>query len=324
MTIPSLPPIAAFGFDGGAARELDWAGVRDWPRERGFSWVHLHRTESSHVQWLEERSGLDALSCEILLEEETRPRFVVSAEHVIVILRGVNHDPEEDPDDMVSLRLLIAKDRIVSLRKRRLMAIADVRQQLLAGATMASPAALFTSLVECLLDRQMPVIDALEDAIDEIEDSMIEGTSAEFRGRISACRRQAIGLRRYLAPQRDVLLRLASDRVPWFDDACRAQLREIAERQARLVEELDAVRDRAALASEELVGRLSERLNRNTYVLSLVAGVFLPLSFVTGLLGINVGGIPGSADEVAFWVVCAGLTLVAGFVLWLFRRLGMI
>lgn len=324
MTIPSTPPIAAFAFAGSSAREMDWEDIASWQRGAGFLWVHLHRTEPSHVQWLEERSGLDALSCEILLEEETRPRFVVGNEHVIVILRGVNLVPGAEPDDMVSLRMWIGRDRLVSLRKRRLMAISDVRDALAAGAVINTPPALFATIAEALIDRQMPVIDALGDEMDEVEEALLEGSGAELRSRIGACRRQAIGLRRYLAPQRDVLLRLASDRVPHFDDAVRAQLREVAERQARLVEELDAVRDRAALANEELVGRLSERLNRNTYVLSLVAGVFLPLSFVTGLLGINVGGIPGANDGLAFWLVCAGLGAVAAVVLWLFRRFGMV
>ncbi len=321
--LPDLPPIAAFAFEGGAARELSWEQIADWRADAGFLWVHLHRTEASHVEWLQRQSGLDALACEILLEEETRPRFVVGSDHVIVIMRGVNHDPEDDPDDMVSLRLWIGRDRVVSLRKRRLMAISDLRKALHGGAILRTPAELFVSITECLLDRQVPVIDALGDIVDTIEEELLDGISRDHRAQIGACRRQAIGLRRYLAPQRDVLSRLASDRMPWFDEVCRANLREVAERQARLVEELDAVRDRAALANEEFAGRMAERLNRNMYVLSLVAGVFLPLSFVTGLLGINVGGIPGATAESAFWFVCGGLTVVAAVVLLLFRRLRM-
>ncbi|MCA8963271.1 MAG: zinc transporter ZntB [Planctomycetes bacterium] len=321
--LPELPPIAAFAFEGGPARELSWDQIASFKGSSGFLWVHLHRTESSHVDWLQQQAGLDELSCEILLEEETRPRFVVGSDHVIVIMRGVNLDPEEDPDDMVSLRLWIGRDRIISLRKRRLMAIQDVRKVLHSGAVLRSPVELFVNITECLLDRQIPVVDSLEDIIDTIEEELLDGLSLDRRRHIGACRRQAIGLRRYLAPQRDVLARLASDRVPWFDDICRAQMREVAERQARLVEELDAVRDRAALASEELAGRMSERLNRNMYVLSLVAAVFLPLSFVTGLLGINVGGIPGATEQQAFWIVCGGLTVIAAVVLWLFRRLRM-
>lgn len=321
--LPQLPPIAAFAFTGGPAFEMDWAKIASWRSGNGFLWVHLHRTEPSHVEWLQRHSGLDELSCEILLEEETRPRVVVASDHVIVILRGVSLDPDEEPEDMVSLRLWIGRDRIVTLRRRQLAAINELRRMLSAGTVVCSPAELFISMTECLLDQQIPVMNELVERIDAIEEDLLDGASRDRRAQIGACRRQAIGLRRYLAPQRDVLSRLASDRVPWFDDICRAHLREVAERQARLVEELDAVRDRAALASEEFAGRMAERLNRNMYVLSLVAGVFLPLSFVTGLLGINVGGIPGASEDHAFWIVCGGLAVVAAVVLWLFRRLRM-
>jgi zinc transporter len=117
-----------------------------------------------------------------------------------------------------------------------------------------------------------------------------------------------------------VLVRLSTERIAWVDDLQRARLREVAERQTRLVEELDSARDRAAVVQEELAARLSEQLNRNMYVLSIVAAVFLPLGFLTGLLGITVGGMPGEGEPGAFLVVCAILVVLAGLVLWMFRR----
>ncbi len=318
----ALPPIAAYLLAADRAEEIDWAGIDAWQPAQGFLWIHLNRTEPSHTRWLEERSGLDRLSCDILLEEETRPRHVAVDGNLLVILRGVNLQPGEEPDDMVSLRLWIGRDRLVSLRRREVGSIADVCADLRAGARFGSPSELFLDIVDRLIDRQVPVLDELEEIVDTVEEALLDGGRDERR-RIGGIRRQAIGIRRYLAPQRDLLLRLSSDRSPVFDDSCRARLREVAERQARLVEELDAVRDRAALASEEYMSRISERLNRNMYVLSLVAAVFLPMSFVTGLLGINVGGIPGAEHGQAFWIVVGGLAVVGTSVLLLFRRFRM-
>jgi zinc transporter len=83
------------------------------------------------------------------------------------------------------------------------------------------------------------------------------------------------------------------------------QLREVSDRLIRHIEDIDAVRERAALAQEELLSLVSEQMNQRMYVLSLVAAVFLPLGFFTGLMGINVGGMPGVEDGNAFWVVVA-------------------
>ena len=154
-----------------------------------------------------------------------------------------------------------------------------------------------------------------------VEESLLEAESAELRPKLAEARRQSIGLRRYLAPQRDVISRLQAERVSWLDEMDRAHLREVADRTTRYVEDLDSARDRVAVAHEELNSRLSEQINRRMYALSVIAGIFLPLSFLTGLLGINVGGIPGTENPMAFALVCGVMLGVSALQFWLFRRL---
>ena len=90
---------------------------------------------------------------------------------------------------------------------------------------------------------------------------------------------------------------------------------------ARFVEELDSARDRVAITQEELNNRLSEQMNKAMYVLSIVAAIFLPIELLTGLLGINVGGIPGSENKWAFLIVTFFLILIALLLIGLFRRI---
>ncbi len=75
------------------------------------------------------------------------------------------------------------------------------------------------------------------------------------------------------------------------------------------------------MAHEELSGRMAEQMNHTMYILAIVAAIFLPLGLLTGLLGINVGGMPGADDGAAFWLVCGFLVLVAIGLVWLFRRM---
>jgi len=322
---PAQAPLGALIGDGtGGARSTDWDGVAAWRPEQGWLWVHLDRTDAGAQRWLREQSGLNPLACQALLEEETRPRVVAGDDALLVILRGVNLNPGDEPDDMIALRLWVEARRIITLRHRRLLAVQDVREQLVEGRGPRSPGECLVAVTARLVDRQAPVIEALEDTVDEIEAATVAAEGHALRTRIADVRRQAIGLRRYIAPQRDVLARIPSERVSWLDDLQRARLREIGDRQLRLVEEVDAARERAAVAQEELGGRLAEQMNRNMYVLSLIAGVFLPLGLLTGLLGINVGGIPGTDSPYAFAVVCVILAVIAVLVVWLFRRLRML
>ena len=99
------------------------------------------------------------------------------------------------------------------------------------------------------------------------------------------------------------------------------RLREISDSTTRYVEDLDAIRDRATVTQEELNGRMAEQMNRTMYVLSIVAGIFLPLGLLTGLLGINVGGIPGTENRWAFTIFCSLLLIIAVAQVWLFKRM---
>jgi zinc transporter len=314
--------IFACELDGnGGGRQVTWPEVEAWRPGGGTLWVHLDRSGPSARKWIEERSGLDRLACEALLAEETRPRASVHGRGLLVNLRGVNLNPGADPEDMVSLRMWIEPGRIITVRLHRLMAVQDVRSALEAGTGPCDGADFLATIATRLLDRMGPVIDDLEDGIDSIEDELLESPSLKMRGRLTSLRRQAIGLRRYIAPQRDAMARLMLEPVPWFDELHRARLREVADRVTRYVEDLDAARERATVAQEEISMRIAEQMNKTIYILSLVAAIFLPLGLLTGLLGINVAGIPGANYHFAFYIVCAILVAVAAIQAWVFRRM---
>lgn len=284
-------------------------------------WVHLDLRHEETEVWLRTRSGLDDLTCEALLAEEIRPRSLVIAGGMVATLRGVNLNEGEDPENMTSIRVWFDAERVITLRGQRVMAVQDIRDSLEKGDGPDSPGAFLPALVLQLIARMGPVLAALDDEVDELEDLVVSAQTFELRTRLGEVRRQAIALRRYLAPQRDVIARLQSERVGWLSELDRARLREAADRLTRHVEDLDASRERAAVTQEELAGRLAEQMNRTMYVLSLVAAVFLPLGLLTGLLGINVGGMPGTDNNLAFAVVCILLVLLAVLGVWLFRRM---
>jgi zinc transporter len=143
-----------------------------------------------------------------------------------------------------------------------------------------------------------------------------------MRGRLADHRRRAIQLRRFLAPQREALGKLATIGLPWLDAMQRARTIEAADRMTRTVEELDAARDRAAVTQEELGSRVAEATNQRLYVLSLITAIFLPLGFICSLLGVNVGGVPLQHDDWAFWALIGAFIAGVGVQLWIFKKRG--
>lgn len=313
--------LCAWQLDGrGGGRRLDWPGIEAWDERAGPLWVHLDRGAPSTRDWLVEKVGLSELVADALMASETRPRVREHAEGVILILRGVNLNPGAEPDDMVQLRLFTDGNRIISLRQRRVYAVQDLQNQIERGIGPRRVGEVLVRLADLMGFRIGQVVDQLEDNIDELEETVLVEDAQEMRAKLADLRHQAIMLRRYIGPQRDALREMGRLAPPWMDERDGQHLNEVAERTMRLREDLDAVRERASVIQDELANRLNERLNRNMYRLSVIAAVFLPLGLITGLLGINVGGMPGVDSGLAFWVVCGILVTVGVGQYLLFRR----
>ena len=312
--------ITAYILDGkGKGTQIGWEEIRNWAPGKGVLWVHLDYTSPEARQWITQEADLEeVLSC-ALLEAETRPRSILNRDGLLLTLRGVNTQPQSNPEDMVAIRLWIDKNRIISTRKRKLLSVNDLRTALEKGHGPKSPGEFLVDLTERLVERMADVIDHIDDDVDSLQDQVLTMESHQLRPIIAGCCRQAIGLRRYLGPQREALSKLYNERVEWLGDIERMHLRETSDRMMRYIEDLDSSRERASVAQEELMSRLSENMEKRMYVLSLVATVFLPLSFITGLLGINVGGIPGAENTTAFLMVCLMLTGVAIIQFWIFK-----
>lgn len=315
--------ICAYRLDGqGGGSALDWANLTEALRpEHGFVWVHLHRDAAESQAWLRRASGIGKLAVGALLAEETRPRCTTFEEGTLVNLRGVNLNPGAEPEDMVSVRLWAEPRLVVSTRRLRLMAVEDLRAAIAQRRGPRNPAELVSMLAERLTDRMMPVVLDLDERLDDLETVLLDGGARHMRQELGAIRRRAIGIRRYIGPQRDALAQAVTADLPCGDMQTRERLRETSFRVTRLIEDLDATRERAAATQDELAQHLAEQANRRLYLLSLVTAIFLPLSFITGLFGINVAGMPGINSPQAFLLVCAALVVIAVIEVILFRRL---
>jgi zinc transporter len=314
--------VSAHLLDGrGGGKLLSWNELASWHPEQGTLWVHLNRAVPEARRWVTQDAGLDRLVSEALLEEETRPRHFVSGEGLLVILRGVNLNPGAEPEDMVSLRLWFEPRRIITLRARKVMATQDMREALGGGTGPQSPGDFLGEIAGRLIERMGAAMHTLDDELDGIEEHIVDSPSADLRTRLADLRRQTIAMRRYIAPQREVLARLPTEPLAWIEERHRIRLREELDGVTRVVEDLDSLRERASVTRDELSSRLSEEMNNRMYLLSIVAAVFLPLGLLTGLLGINVGGMPGVGDRWAFTIVCIILIGLGGVMVTVLHRL---
>ncbi len=324
--------VSAIVLDGdGGGRTLDWAGVRAWHPTDGFLWVHLDRGADEAQRWLEEESSVSPIVRDALLTDiGNRPRSQSEPGGVFVNLRGANLNPGSEPEDMVTVRVWLEPGRAITARRRLVAAVQYLRDALTNGLGPRDGGDILVSLANNLANRIGPVITALDDELAELEGEVLSEADEDVRPRLAKLRRRTIRLRRYIAPERDALASLVNQPADGLADDHRRRLVEIANRVTRYVEDLDAARERAQvnqeemamrLNQEEMAMRLSEKLNRNTYILSVVAALLLPPTFIAGLLGVNLGGIPGTDYPWAFSILCGAFVIAIAIQAWLFRRL---
>ncbi|AEG49417.1 Mg2 transporter protein CorA family protein [Sphingobium chlorophenolicum L-1] len=305
-----------FLFEGGKAREISLDAYCALTEDVPFSWVHADgwREDARIVASRCDHMPEAALSA--LLAQETRPRCTLMAHGALVNLRGLGTAEDGVGDPLVSIRLWAEQARVISVSYRPLAAMEPVTAQMLAGR-IADPGDLIAAFAQQITEALDPEVADLGDGLDEIESALTEHGPAEARRRVSQIRATAISYRRFIAPQRQALERLSAADASWLEPDDRLHLQEAADRCARMAEELEAVRERSALAHEELTDLRAEQMNRQALIISVVALVFLPLTFVTGLLGMNVDGIPYAHEPWAFWgVVGVCAAMAAGISGW--------
>ena len=289
----------------GEARSLTQQEL-NYPCKAGeYIWIHMQSDAEDSEQLLQSLSIAGSVS-DALCAQVTRPRAMQMDDGVLVFLRGINKKPEADPEDMVSLRIWCTNNLIITARRkgRQLMSVLALQDDVTSGAPPESPKAL-------LLDLVLRLADVIHETLEEINDALLDfeedyQLDKADRKVLSNLRRQSAAIRRFLAPQRDALdalLRFSS----FLNEDQVFFLGEQSDRITRYVEDLDLARERAVLLQDELRNRIADQQGMRMYVLSMVTAIFLPLSFLTGLFGMNVGGLPGTDSPQAFTILIAGM-----------------
>lgn len=282
-----------------------------------LTWTVLDGRVAADRTWLESAGELDDSIREFLWTAPSQ-NYRQHLEHA-VLLSVVRLDHTTNDDDLIGLTIIVQADRaiIVCYGVRELVEETLEKQSRRPDTSSASQ--LLPAVVVALVKPLESEITRVTDEIDDLEDqAMGEHTDGLSRKVVQAGRR-VLGMRRYLEPMRDELTFLAfnMEELPGSTEA--RYLRRAADYLGRLIGLLESSLNRVNLLLNQLRNRDEAHLARAMHKLTIVATVFLPLTFITGLLGINVAGIPDAQNPTAFWLVCGFLLGVAVLALILIR-----
>jgi zinc transporter len=304
-----VTPMTVYRFDGeGDVTEAPVDRAVTPVAGKGFLVVAGNSGTPEFRLWLREHLGEP--TAETMTSPDGHARCTVVDDRATLVLRVAHR--EADPDDIKRhpLTLWIERGRIIISSRAHVPELVGMAQWKQAHHAPVSPADFVARMGLRAADRLEPLVEHVGDVLDELEEEIIDGRIPELSMRLTRTRRTLIALRRMIWPQRDVLNTLEIEELSFFTEWDRARLREATARTTRLGDELQSLAERAALVHEQIIDARGEQMNRTMLILASVTVVAMPMTVVSGLLGMNVAGIPFSQSPEAFWFVVVGLFII--------------
>lgn len=296
-------------------------------------WLHFSLADARVERWLRDMSGLPADAVDALVEPDPRAHGQVIGEGVVMVLCDLHHSlerkaataPAENPgaaEGFGKFRVYVDERRMITLRGTPLRTADRLRRELATGSTPGTTAALFGHYLGRLAETVGALVAGLSDVVDDAEDEVLAGRYRRQATVLGKLRRDTARLRRHINANHGALA-LLRGHLPAPLREEQPDLLDALGSLETIAQDLDLVQERTRLLQDEIAGRLSEATNRNLEVLSLVTTALLPITLVTGVFGMNVGGLPGVNDPHGFrWVMSLIVGAIAVVLVWLLRRRG--
>jgi len=304
---------------------VGWAEISALPEscQGGVVWLHFNLTDARARDWISHGGMLSDEAAEFLLSAETRIRLDRLGDGIAGVLADLHHDFDLDPESVGVIRFYAEAQLLVSGRRHPLRAVDRLRREIMSGTAVTSPMSMLAHLLDHLAETFESLVGEMGEQVDGIEDRILMGHYQKEGAGLGRLRRLMSRLRRHLNAERHELAKLRAYLPPWCSESDREELRTVLDRLDSLGQDLELFYERGRLLQDEIGSRLSEATNRNLYVLSIVTTIFLPMTLITGLFGINVGGMPWLESPSGFWLVVIGMlaTAVVTFLVLHWRRL---
>jgi magnesium transporter len=270
--------------------------IAAWSAKDGVLWLDVAAPDDADLDFLTRALHLHPLVVEDLQHRNQRPKVDDYPNLLFVVLFGAV-ESNQSHVNLCEVHIILSDNRVPAIAD--LWGTCDKRPEIGHG----SPQGIFHRLCDALVDSVFPILDETDDEIDRVENNIIERADETTVADIFRLKRDLNSLRRILAPERDLLQTLSGPRVQRLDAEAQLYLRDVYDHAVRMVEQVDSYRDIITGALDVYLSSVSNRLGEQTKRLTLVATIFLPLTFLTGFFGMNFGALVSSISSTKAFVV---------------------
>ena len=306
--------------------EIDEKRIRAHLASNHFFWLDLTEPSRDDLEALRRVFGFHPLALQDSNEFGQRPKLDDYDDYVFLVYYGAYRDHPADPAPLREVHMYISGQFLVTVHRHPLPALERQREQL-HGRVLHSEQFLIYRVLDTLTDSFFPILSDMDDEIDTLESSIVAGPTQEALQRLFALKRELVAMRKVVTPQRDLFARSVDQiaELPGLTLDERDYFRDVYDHLIRISDLIDSYRDLLSGATDMYLSTVSNRQNDVMKQLTVIATVFLPLSFITGFFGMNFGYLVTSLirAEWTFWAIGVGSMVATCIVLLVyFRRKG--
>ncbi|WP_411278315.1 magnesium/cobalt transporter CorA [Gaiella sp.] len=298
--------------------------VHDLLADGEFFWLDLHDPEVGDLEILRDEFGFHPLSLEDSWRFDQRPKIDEYDDYVFLVVFGASS--EDDSDGLVEVHCFYSDRFLVTVHRDAAPSLAALRERYVKrDAPVDDPARLMHAVVDGLVDSFFPRLETIDDRIDALEDEIFRDAGDAALQEIFAMKRTLVTMRKVIAPQRDLFssIVVGVESFPGMTDDDQRYFRDVYDHLIRIGDMVDTYRDLLTGAMDVYLSTVSNRLNVVMKQLAIIATVFMPLTFLTGFFGQNLGWLVANVGGLGHFLVFGiGLELMtlAIVVGYFFRR----
>lgn len=295
-----------------------------WPREELRVWVDLESPSDEDLQRLGQIVGLDDEALDDCLHGDQQPRVDEFEGYIFLVLYGLHGLKEQEDLDPHKLAAFCGSRFLITVERHPLLSVRQVRarcgrhpENLLARGV---DVVLF-EIIDTMVDNYLRVIDRYEDRLEELEEQSFDmDVSEEVLEEAAEVRRDLLELRRLAVAQRHLLQPVARGEYDFVSETLGQQFSHVCDHLSQVIDSVDSLRETIVSIRDNYHAGLTRRTNEIMKVLTLYAGIMLPLTLIAGIYGMNLPLWPPADHPQSFWGVIGIMVFIAGVLLVYFRR----
>ncbi|ADJ25778.1 magnesium and cobalt transport protein CorA [Dehalogenimonas lykanthroporepellens BL-DC-9] len=319
--------LSFIGYGPDRFEERELSGVDEClklPVDTGVSWINvdgLH--DPAIIEQIGRRFNLHPLVQEDIANTGQRPKVEETGEHLFIVLKMLYHDQAEDETVSEQVSLVLGPNYVISFQEGAGDAFGKVRERLRqAKGQLRRQGAdtLAYALIDAIVDNYFVVLDRFTDIIEDLEENLLESPTTAMLVTIKSLKRDLLYIRRNVAPMRDVAASLRRGDSALVAPETRPYFQDVYDHLVQVTDSVDASRELVSDLLDIYLSSVSNRLNEVMKVLTIFASIFIPLTFIAGIYGMNFENMPELGWPAGYFIVLGFMATVAVALLFFFRR----